>query len=253
MKKRSPQYPQNNLLETRDFSVSVYEKAGDSTPLKYADLAKFGKVPTRDSDSYATTAKLYGWMVSVYGQGYTPVGSICTILRKPQVDEEKESYLTAFSKPEIYQKIISDYQGKSVAPEGLEIYLIRKHNFSDSGAKQCAMIFLQNANFLGLIDTDGLFNANGQVTITPIDEKQRKTKDVEATANAKPNSKKQKINNPLLNVKKLDEQLPLNPNSKTIMVFIKGQEFNWPVPNGMNSTDWDQLAKQIQQLKTYAT
>lgn len=247
MKKRSPLYPLTNLLDTRNFSVNVFEKAGDSTPLKYADLAKFGQVAVRDADSFASAARQYGWMTSAYGKGYSPISAVCTILRKPQGNEETQQYLTAFTKPDIFQKIISEYQGKSIPTEGLEIFLIRQHQFSDAGAKQCATVFLQNANFLGLINADGVFNSSGQITITPIDkeEKPKKQKNI-VNGSGKPVQK---------TVKQL-QSLTLNNNAnngngagKNIMVFIKGQRYSWPLPSNMSKSDWDDIEVQIKQFK----
>jgi len=253
MNKKSPQYPQVTLYEGRNFSVNVYEKAGDSTPLQRSDLSKYGQVPVRNTDAYATSSKLYGWMASAYGQGFTPVGSICTILRKPQGNEENQCYLDAFSKPEIYQKIIFEYQGKSIPFEGLEIYLIRTHHFSDPGAKLCATVFLENAKFLGLINDDGIFNPNGEITINPPSEE--KTKKPKATSIArKPSVEKEK---PTHNNTKTTP--PANQNTfvgdnlgKTVTIFIKGKRYLWSIPTHMNQADWDDIEVQIRQLKEVA-
>jgi hypothetical protein len=254
MIKKSPQYPQVPLYEGKNFTVNVYEKAGDSTPLQRSDLSKYGQVPVRNTDAYTTSAKLYGWMTAEYGKGSSPIGSICTILRKPQGNEEKQCYLDAFSKPEIYQKIISEYQRKPVPFEGLEIYLIRTHHFSDVGAKLCATVFLENARFLGLINDDGIFNPNDEVTINPPSEE--KIKRPKPTSSPRKQATVQKGKGETQTAKHtppVHQEFNQGDNTgRTITIFIKGKRFSWNIPPGMHQSDWDDIEVQIKQLKEVA-
>lgn len=243
MKKRSPLYPMRTLLEARNLSVNVFEKVSDTTPLKPAEMAKYANVAAYDADTFASTAKQFGFMNLVYGKGYVPVAAVCNILRKPQGNEEAEQYLTAFTKPDIYKTIINEYKGKAIPQAGLEIYLIRSQGFSDAGAKQCAKYFLDNAKFLGLINDENVFNIDAEIVITPQEEKQKKVKDVENG-----NGKGGKIKAQVQFTPKTDS---LNGGSagagvsKTIPIFIQGKQFNWAVPIKMTETDWEQVSTQL--------
>lgn len=238
-----------NLLDSRNYSVNVYEKVGDSTPLKVTDLAKHGQVALHETDTLSSTSKQYGFMELVYGKGYKPIGAVCNVLRKPQAGEESVQYLAAFTKPDIYQKIITEYKGKEIPHEGLEIFLIRNHEFSDGGAKQCVKIFIENAKFLGLINNEGIFNIDASIVISPPEEKIKKTK-IASTKNGVSNEKKAKTPIPPLHFFNNNGAGSINNKGiKTIKVWIRSKPLLVPVLEDMTADDWEAFIGQLQDKK----
>lgn len=255
MKKKSISYPSKTLFEAKDFVLSVYEAVGDQTPLMYDKLCEYGKVPIRETAYMASTAAQYGWSESIYGKGHVVNGEICKILRKPQDGEESAILLKAFTSPEVYKKIIQDWNNKQIQSEkALDIYLSRNFGFTDKGAALCSKVFIENAKSLGLIDSDNNFKVDAEIVISEPKEKKTKVKevkDVKTKSTSSVNEKKKQSD-----TSKHYETPPTPPSNnggnKTVMVFIKGKEFNWPVPNDMTQTDWDHVVKQIQNIKTWA-
>lgn len=253
MKKRSASYPSKNLNDTENFSVSVFEKVGE-TALKYSDLAKHGNVAAREADSFASTANQYGWMTQVRGKGYSPNSLICKALRTPKGDEEKNKlYLNAFMSPQIYKVIVSEWNGKKITEEGLIISLIRDHEFSDPGAKIASKIFFENVKFLGLLDNDSNFNIAADIVIDPNPVKEKRIKS--QVSSSKPSSKKNTAHK--ATVKQEDQKPQYNTGGgsgsmKKISIFVREQELHWPVPDNMNQSDWDAVLKQIQNIKSFA-
>jgi hypothetical protein len=49
------------------------------------------------------------------------------------------------------------FNGKKITEEGLKIYLIRDHEFLDTGPNIATKVFFENARSLGLIDTEGIY------------------------------------------------------------------------------------------------
>ncbi len=251
MKKRSGSYPSKTIFETKDFVVSVYNGVGDTLPLKYPELAKYGNVAVREADSFAVSANQYGWMTASYGKGHTPNGNICKILRKPQVDEEKQLFLTAFTTPPLYKSIITDYNGKEIpSNETVEIYLSRNHSFSDAGATLCAKIFLENARRLGLIGSDNVFKIDAEIIITPPEPKAKKTKEGNDSGGKKktPPPQNKNVDTPIF--KKPEERN--DSKLKNIPLFVRGRELHLSVLEDMAQSDWDVIIKQLQNIKAYS-
>jgi hypothetical protein len=252
MKARSVSYVSKTLQEVEKFSVTVFQSVGE-TILKYADLAKHGNVAVREADSFAASAGQYGWMAKTYGKGYAAIASVCTSLRTPFDETEKNRiYLTAFQSPPLYKILITEFNGKKTTEEGLKISLIRTHGFTDGGAKVAAKVFIDNAKFLGLINDDNIFNIEADIIIHLNTTKEQQPK-VKAS---QVHNKKPHVEN--LKSKIMERVPPLNnPNSghsatKKIALFIRGHEYLLPVPEDMNQSDWDAIIKQVQNIKSFS-
>jgi|GEM_PF-4065667 len=248
MRKRSPSYPSKPILSIENFVVSVFEKVGD-TALNYNDLAKHGGVPVREADEYASTASQYGWLTQERGKGYSPNSAICKALRNPKNEEEKNKlYMGAFLAPQLYKLICTDFNRKKITLDGLKIYLIRDREFSDIGADVASQIFIDNAKFLGIIDTESTLNIDADIKIDLSTIKERQPKSVKATSSAaKKDSGKARV---------LEVQPPPSGNNsntmKKISVFVRGQELHFQVLEDMNQGDWDALIKQLQNIKSFS-
>jgi hypothetical protein len=244
-KKRSASYPSKTLFESKNFVVSVFDAVGDAQPLKYNDLAKYGKVPAREADSFASTATQYGWLIPFRGEGHKPKADICKVLRNPLDGDDILAYKNAFLSPPLYKSIIADNNGKELKIEGLIIYLIRTHDFSDPGAKTCATIFIENAKFLGLIDDSNNFNIESNIDLSIPEQKPKVVKSGQGKISSK--SKEPKAQ------QKEEIKPPItNSSLKNITVFIRGKELSIQVFNDMTKSDWDQLIKQLQNLKEFS-
>jgi hypothetical protein len=253
MKKRSSSYPGKNLKDAETFVVTVFEKAGEAV-MQYADLAKQGGIPLRQADSYASTANQYGWMTQVRGKGYSPNSAICKALRTPHDDAEKKKlYLDAFKSPSLYKKIIVAWNGKKITDEGLKISLIRDYEFTDAGAQSASQIFIENAKFLGLLDPDGNFNSDAEITIDPDSIKEKRAKPVGASANNKNPTDKAKTKQQESHKPNEDSGAAArSAQTKKVPIFVRGQELYLLALEDMKQVDWDAVIKQIQNIKSYS-
>lgn len=185
-----------------------------------------------------------------YGKGCSANSELCKALRTPKDDDEKSKlYVTAFTAAPIYKTIINQFNGKTTTIEGLKIYLIREHNFSDSGAKTASEIFVQNANILGLIDSDNVFNIDSEIVINTNVEKQRKHRQQSNTTVSKTKT------TPTPKVEHKYENTTHNSGNsgkKKISIYVRGEELTLNVLENMNQNDWDAIIKQIQNIKSFA-
>lgn len=255
MKKRSPSFPSKNIVEAKRFSISVFENVGE-TVLPYAELAKKGEVAVREADSFAVSSSQYGFMKIERGKGYGAVAKVCSALRLPKEGEENALYLNAFISPPLYKTIISLFNGKKITEQGLIIDLVRDHEFGDTGAKIAAKVFIENVQFLGLIDTDGILNVDAEIKIDPQPIKGKKGSSNEKQSADKKNSTSKRPEAGKRPESDTTSSIGNSSNgnmaTKKIPIFIRGQELHFPVLEGMNQSDWDAVIKQLSNIKAYS-
>jgi hypothetical protein len=250
MKKKSANYPSKTLFEAKDFIVSLFEKHGDSVPLEYADLAKYGNVPLREAPYFASTASQYGWTNSIRGKGVTPKSEIAKAFRRPQPGEEAKILKEAFVRPEIYRHLISYFDGKEInADDAIVTYLIRELNFTDKGAAQCASVFMQNAKTLGVMDSDNTFRIDADITVIPPTEKLKK-KEGSIGLPKKQNPQKKPATDKATDNQAHSEDKG-SENVKNIPIFMRGKKLYTQVFEDMTQADWDDYIEQIQTFKSF--
>lgn len=251
MKKRSVQYPNQDLFVTRNFAVGVYDAVGDTVYMKAEDLAQYGGVAKRDADNFAVAAKLYGWMSFVKGQGYVPIAAKCKILRRMEGDEAKSIYQEAFTTPSLYRLLIEKINGEEIKQDGLEILLTRDHGYTDAGARNAVSIFIQNAKGLGLVDEGGHLNMDADMVISPPSP--------HASKSNKPKPPNQKTAS--LNSGNKQKTTPPPPPPKTppsgepqkinITVLVGEIEITVPIPLKLNLDDVAALIKHFQKIQKW--
>lgn len=92
-------------------------------------------------------------------EGYKPT-AIFKKIKKPLPEENiTDAYLECFNAPELYKKLILDFNGKQLPQEsGLANILDRKYSVVGNASLLAAKTFLKNVSFIGLSDADNVLH-----------------------------------------------------------------------------------------------
>ncbi|HTA62001.1 MAG TPA: hypothetical protein VK835_06075 [Bacteroidia bacterium] len=123
----------------------------------------------------------YGILVNDRGKGYKITPLYTKIEMPTSVEEKNASMLIALNNPEVYRRLIADYNGK-ILPANEEMFVnlfVTNYGMIKTSAEVATKIFTKNAKALGVIDGSNrlrylipVANAGGSGEASPVDNKQ---------------------------------------------------------------------------------
>jgi len=147
---RSASYPNITIEEAIDI-VSQIKKSFPNSQFDREDVAAVLKRTNITRDIGA--AVQYGLVDKTIGQGYKLASRVQSILNFVTDKEKQDAIIDCFKTPKLYVELIDRFKGHAIPPDQqLRAILIRYHGITESAAPQASDIFIQNANYSGILN-----------------------------------------------------------------------------------------------------
>lgn len=96
----------------------------------------------------------YGLLDRQIGKGYKLAPKVNVIINFVTEDEKRNAIIECFKTPKLYIELIERFKGHVVPhDQQLKAILTRFHNITEDAAPKAGEIFVQNATFVGLLNT----------------------------------------------------------------------------------------------------
>lgn len=227
---RSQSYPAFSLDFCLDLVTKIYIEYGTSSFLKREEIASTAGVTEATIQMRVSSAVQYGLLERSHGEGYKP-SPLFINAYKPLNDEEKRTALIdALSNPPLYKKLLEEIDGSIVpSTKALSTILFRKHGIAENASEKAAQTFIDNLNYIGLIESDNhirLKKGTVEKKSKEAEQKQADFKDSGSVPHEKVaanlNMEFREINIPLTEKKKAVLLVPVSLKTKDIEI-IKAQ------------------------------
>lgn len=157
-KKRSASYPAFSLQEVVASTKNLKDQLGDGPYSRDSMAVALGYKGVTGSSSMKIASCVHFGLLDRNGNAYTQSELANHIFNYISEEERTNSLLEAFSKPALYQKLITEYSGKSL-PLMLESILIRSHGIQENAAKSAVSTFKESAEYVGVLK-NGVLTVN---------------------------------------------------------------------------------------------
>lgn len=241
---RSVAYPSNTIEHCIKLVSNIYKLFGSSVYIARDQLAKKLSISESHIQTQLSSCVQYGLLELKAKLGYKPT-KLFTKIYKPLPNEDvRLSKIEAFRQPELYQKIIAEYDNEIHTVDALATILFRNYKVSETASTSAAKVFLENAKDLLLLNDDGLF----QISVVP-DTDAIEVLDGTIEENTKNDAIEVKYLPPANDTPK--EEKPQNKSFKhpPIPIFCEdGSVAELYLPNGFNKPDVERV---VNVLKAY--
>lgn len=149
-KKRSASYPAFSIQEVIEATKSLKEQLGDGPYSRDSMAIALGYKGITGSSSMKIASCVHFGLLDRNGNTYSQSELANHILNFISEEERVSSLLIAFGKPALYQKLISEYSGKSL-PLMLERILIRNYGIQENAVKSAVSTFKESAEYAGAL------------------------------------------------------------------------------------------------------
>lgn len=165
---RSSPYPSYTIQQSLELVKTIYESYGNTVNVTREQAAKLLGVSTSNIQSKMSTAVQYGFLTLKLKEGYMVSKQFIAWARPIDDAQRREALLTAFKSPSLYQALIARFDG-NILPlaEPLANLLLQSHRIYEAGCGEAAKVFIDNANYLGLLDADKHLRVNGPAPAAP--------------------------------------------------------------------------------------
>lgn len=175
---RSVAYPSNTIEHCIKLVSNIYKIFGSSIYIARDQIAKKLNISESHIQTQLSSCVQYGLLELKAKLGYKPT-KLFTKIYKPLPNEDvRLSKIEAFSQPELYQKIISEYNGEIHTIDALATILFRNLKVSESASTFAAKVFIENAKDLLLIDEEGLFQISTSKNVDTVEVLEEITEDI---------------------------------------------------------------------------
>lgn len=152
---RSSAYPSFDIQTCYNLVSKVYSDYGNSKFVSREDVAKSANIAVATVQMKVSSCVQYGLLEMKSKVGYRPTNNFIRIYKPKDEIEKREALIESFKTPPLYVKLIEDFEGKPI-PKSLSTLLFRDYSISENASDKAAKIFIDNANSLGLIQSDKL-------------------------------------------------------------------------------------------------
>lgn len=149
-KKRSASYPAFSIKEVVEATKSLKEQLGDGPYSRDSMAIALGYKGITGSSSMKIASCVHFGLLDRNGNTYSQSELANHIFNFISEEERASSLRTAFGKPTLYQKLISEYSGKSL-PLMLESILIRNYGIQENAVKSAVSTFKESAEYVGAL------------------------------------------------------------------------------------------------------
>lgn len=149
-RKRSASYPAFTLEEVIEATRNLREKLGDGPYSREHMAVALGYKGVTGSSGSKIAACVHFGMLDRSGNVYSQSDLAQRFFHYISEEERLQVLREAFGKPSLYQKLISEYNGKSL-PQMLESILIRNYGIQESASRGAVANFKASAEFVGVL------------------------------------------------------------------------------------------------------
>lgn len=160
-RKRSTSYPAFTLEEVIEATRNLKEKLGDGPYSRDHMAVAMGYKGITGSSGSKIAACVHFGMLDRNGNVYSQSDLARRLFHYVSEEERIQVLKEAFSKPSLHQKLIAEYNGKSL-PQMLESILIRNYGIQEGASRSAVANFKDSAEFVGVLK-------NGVLVIDSVD------------------------------------------------------------------------------------
>lgn len=150
IKKRSASYPAYSIQEVIEATKVLKEKLGDGPYARDSMAVALGYKGITGSSSMKIASCVHFGLLDRNGNTYSQSELANHIFNFISEEERANSLLLAFSRPTLYQKLITEYSGKPL-PLMLESILIRNYGIQENAVKGAVSTFKESAEYVGVL------------------------------------------------------------------------------------------------------
>jgi hypothetical protein len=144
-------YPSEPIMPSIALVKQVVSAKGEINPISKKDISIITEKAEATLSMKLSTCVQYGLLKLSFGKGYLPG----ELYHKYTYEDQANSLLLIFGSPPLYQKLISDLNGKILPNErDFAMHLKNNYGLNPNSADKAAKIFLENARNLNLIDNN---------------------------------------------------------------------------------------------------
>lgn len=154
---RSSPYPSFTI----EYCLDVAQRVYSNYPNYFAtreNIAELFGVSADNMIMKVSSCVQYGLLERKVNEGYKATELFLTIHKALNEKESQDALLDCFRSPKLYQNLMAGFENKAIPSEkALSNILVRFHSISEKASSKAAKVFLENANFIQIIDSDGAF------------------------------------------------------------------------------------------------
>jgi hypothetical protein len=183
------------------------------------------------------------------GEGYELSEDSRSITDSINEQERAEAIRMAFSKPTLYQEILSKFGGDGKIPSQLATHLHRFHGITDAASTAAADIFIASGRFAGVLDQESRIVS----ALAPASADQSNPLDSAASLESR-DSVAVRIPAQSAPIPRMPLPLPANPGAtqKFEFAITRGRAVVLVVPSDLNAKDIKVIRKQVELLELQA-
>lgn len=153
-KQQQSSWPSETILSSIDLVDKIVSEKGGAKPANRKEIAIITGKAEATLVMKLSSCVQYGVLENRFGHGYVP-GLFYEKYNSPVFDSDKQIVLLKmFANPELYKKLINEYNGKSLPNEaGLANHLKSDFGLNPNSSIKAAKIFLENCRDLNIIDS----------------------------------------------------------------------------------------------------
>lgn len=244
---RSSAYPSYTIEFCCEFTKKFHQHFGNSSYIQREEVAKVLKISVGHIQTQLSASVQYGLAEMKSKVGYKPSKLFLRVYKPISDEEKKEALIDCLLNPEIYRKLLIQFQG-GVVPTvtALSTILFRNHNIAEAASQSAAQIFIDNLKFLQLLDKDNnlLLDREIQLDVEQpklIRESEIKEKPIERFITQRREG---------IYPKKTEVPLPDQADSYPILVPLKNnRQARLILPSDFKNEDLDKVEKFIEALR----
>ncbi len=243
-RERSKAYPGAPLEDCARYIALIKKGLGRGTHDRDSLAKAMGFSSVSGAVSPKIAALVHFGFLNRTGDGYELSEESKSVTDAIDDQERMRAIRSAFSKPTLYQEILSKFEYDGMIPNQLATHLHRFHGITDTASTSAADIFIASGRFAGVIDQDNRILASSgafpsdAVTVPPIVAKQ----DTSDAARSEPPAQTVPIST-----------VPALANHQRFEFTItRGRTVVLVVPSELNAKDIKVIRKQIELLELQA-
>lgn len=162
-RKRSASYPAFSLEEAIDATKSLKEKLGDGPYSREHMATALGYKGVTGSSGMKIASCVHFGLLERNGNTYSQSELAGRYFNYLSEEEHTQILVEAFSRPALYQKLLAEYNGKSL-PQMLESIFVRNYGIQENVARSAVANFKDSAGFVGVLK-NGVLNVNAHTGV----------------------------------------------------------------------------------------
>lgn len=248
---RSSAYPSYTIEFCIEFTKRFHQQFGNTTFSQREEIAKVMKVSVGHIQTQISSSVQYGLIDMKVKVGYKPSDRFLRVYKPIDERERQEALFDTLLNPELYFKLITQFKDGIVpSVPGLATILFRNYNIAEAASESAAKIFIENLQFLNLLDNENHLLLNRDFGNETEEDKGGFDQEI---SGGNGNGQKQVIYYPEqrpVEQKNVEVALVDPPQTYPIPIPLKGGRVaKLVVPEGFTNEDLDKITRFIDALR----